>query len=1329
LQPSNFDQPSSEAVQTSTPVKPAHAKWLRIFIKTQRLAMALPLVGEFSRGIWLALAACALAGAILGGILARAPDIYAESAPKGFWNWLTTPIEFHPEMQLANFDDLDLQAVAVATDSSGRERLFVTGENALVAFSDDRGRNWTRVYYDPLMGGFAVQGKRAPFPVTYSTTSPTAGSGATQSSSSTTPLSKSPAGKSGGAPTQKSTTASPRQSPSQRQINPAPSFKKPAAKKSAAHFSWPSLVPSVLAAENPPAGTSPAGGGATSAFGASTTGSPLTLQPAPQGIPAICHRADGSLVLLLTGPRMREVVSTDFGETWGINYAAQLLGPPLPSISLEEFLAGKINLGGSPPNRLLTGTGRTGSIIGDIYLNLYLVGSSLISPHSVFLSADGQAWAVTDRPAGESIPASPASGFVYRSVQRDGNWTESFRTPGIELNDIVFTADGAMGFVVGKHGGIWRWRKSDGLWLPITRGALHPGQAPSGTSLAGSYWRLPPPWTYPLLFLALGWFLIAVAISAVPGANNLREVSAWVDSPSTPVDPTASVARISVSDRPLGENDVDHLGFRSIARGVAGFLRNPKTQLPVTLAINGNWGTGKSSLMNLICGELRRARFRPVWFNAWHHQEDENLLASLLQSVRQDAAPPVLSKGGLAFRLRLGWFRFSRYYPRAMAMVAVFIGLWAAESWYDAPDKNNAPQLRQYFQELGEKLQPPTSTQTPAGTQEAQNTPTQTSPGPAGNANAGNPASGPANGAGSQPPSGEKPGAPAKPNNSAPAQTPLLVTLLQLLAAFHEFLDGASSTVGTKPLAALYFLVRIFPSALGRLKAFQSEPASLLHTAAPGVSKQQIEAQTSFRMRFAKEFSDVTQALGENHRLVIFVDDLDRCRPGKVAEIMEAINYVTVSGDCAFILGIETHVVRAALGLSFNAMAQELEPQKNSSAGAPAPSIQDDTPEGKREKRKEFALAYVEKLINIEMNVPDLDLRKKQAFFVVDESSPALPDHFERARQIAKFGRWLGPAAAFLLVLALGWSAGRGIVRFAEWRAEVYYREQGKKEIATAKQKADAQAQSPSAAAAGQNQQPLPAPVLATETKPEQVPVVLSGEEPWPAVFFRSPVSWALVLFAVFWVAQLLTREPVPPAKDSENFARALAAWGWVAGAGLATPRATKRFLNRLRFLAMRQHPPSVQLPGLMKIMMTAEEQKRALELEQKASGDASTSAIPDDILVALAALEAYDEGRSLAAPEIVKTMNEVVTKAADSASKGDPHVAPFLAELARTVAPASPTLPAKEDEKRIRDLLAAQIKAGTLGATAMGWGQSCATNMSSYVPAYLELRGSVAFT
>jgi hypothetical protein len=67
--------------------------------------------------------------------------------------------------------------------------------------------------------------------------------------------------------------------------------------------------------------------------------------------------------------------------------------------------------------------------------------------------------------------------------------------------------------------------------------------------------------------------------------------------------------------------------------------------------------------------------------------------------------------------------------------------------------------------------------------------------------------------------------------------------------------------------------------------------------------------------------------------LVVFIDDLDRCSPAKVSQVVEAIN-LFLAGDfpnCIFVLGIDTEMVAAAL----QATHKEMIAQLPSDAGSP----------------------------------------------------------------------------------------------------------------------------------------------------------------------------------------------------------------------------------------------------------------------------------------------------------------------------------------------------------------------------------------------------------
>src|SRR5262249_34600272 len=128
----------------------------------------------------------------------------------------------------------------------------------------------------------------------------------------------------------------------------------------------------------------------------------------------------------------------------------------------------------------------------------------------------------------------------------------------------------------------------------------------SWTNYESSWW--PSPWYY------LSWVLVAFIATPAFRRPSAQHASA----------PT--IANRLVSDRPLVPGEKDALGLSRLAGGLSRFLRNENTVPPLTLAITGAWGSGKSSLMNLLAADLRGNGFCPVAFNAWHNQQEASIL-------------------------------------------------------------------------------------------------------------------------------------------------------------------------------------------------------------------------------------------------------------------------------------------------------------------------------------------------------------------------------------------------------------------------------------------------------------------------------------------------------------------------------------------------------------------------------------------------------------------------------------------------------------------------------------------------------------------------------
>lgn len=98
-----------------------------------------------------------------------------------------------------------------------------------------------------------------------------------------------------------------------------------------------------------------------------------------------------------------------------------------------------------------------------------------------------------------------------------------------------------------------------------------------------------------------------------------------------------------VSDAPSGTTKQDHLGFGPYAEALAFLIDWKSSRPPLTVAISGAWGTGKTSLAQLLRQQLKA---HGDWdddhiiceFSAWKHDDAPNLGAAFAAKVAQTAS-------------------------------------------------------------------------------------------------------------------------------------------------------------------------------------------------------------------------------------------------------------------------------------------------------------------------------------------------------------------------------------------------------------------------------------------------------------------------------------------------------------------------------------------------------------------------------------------------------------------------------------------------------------------------------------------------------------------
>ncbi len=130
------------------------------------------------------------------------------------------------------------------------------------------------------------------------------------------------------------------------------------------------------------------------------------------------------------------------------------------------------------------------------------------------------------------------------------------------------------------------------------------------------------------------------------------------------------VRSISFSDL---EAKKDSLGFGNYVSGFKRTILHKETNTPLSIAIIGEWGKGKSTFMRFLRNELEihqpggektnQITDKPyplvnravtVWFDAWQYDSEEKVLAALLQTVAKEIQSHFTPYSWLKYRLILG---------------------------------------------------------------------------------------------------------------------------------------------------------------------------------------------------------------------------------------------------------------------------------------------------------------------------------------------------------------------------------------------------------------------------------------------------------------------------------------------------------------------------------------------------------------------------------------------------------------------------------------------------------------------------------------------------
>lgn len=103
-------------------------------------------------------------------------------------------------------------------------------------------------------------------------------------------------------------------------------------------------------------------------------------------------------------------------------------------------------------------------------------------------------------------------------------------------------------------------------------------------------------------------------------ADERKEIIEILDSPKVDI----------LNDLPTSQ---DTLGFTALVRTISNIVLSKSTQTPLTIGINGQWGSGKTSLLKMIEAQVKLLDFPCIWLNAWILESSEAFFDYVYQKI------------------------------------------------------------------------------------------------------------------------------------------------------------------------------------------------------------------------------------------------------------------------------------------------------------------------------------------------------------------------------------------------------------------------------------------------------------------------------------------------------------------------------------------------------------------------------------------------------------------------------------------------------------------------------------------------------------------------
>jgi hypothetical protein len=431
----------------------------------------------------------------------------------------------------------------------------------------------------------------------------------------------------------------------------------------------------------------------------------------------------------------------------------------------------------------------------------------------------------------------------------------------------------------------------------------------------------------------LGWAdsgPIATLIGDLPAVGSTQDATA--------------LASTSFSD-PVATRDT--LGISPYVEAFARLLLHLETTTPLVIGVLGEWGKGKSSFMRLLRSALEThdrdrgatgpiaSRAVTVWFDAWQYNSEERVLAALLQAVATGIEEHFTPYSWFKYRLLLQWRALRSNWRLKYRLIGYFLvtptmfALLAVALWKLGPSIVNkdsgisverAIALFAAHWGIGFIL-------------------------------------------------------------VAAIWTFRSVRRLKLplgldLNALYDERDHVDR------VGYLGSFTEEFRRRMGQLAIMPTESLRKV-TQAEGLTDAPVHQSLTDFVRdlhrmgqwWLRPWNEVfkKQSPGrETNRVVVFIDDLDRCRPETLVEVLEAIKVTLDTPGLAFVLGMDDRYIKSGIYLKYasHIAAQDTLYGPQKSASPPDGAKTEDAPAVSRDHWPD---QYLEKIIQIGFRLPDAD--------------------------------------------------------------------------------------------------------------------------------------------------------------------------------------------------------------------------------------------------------------------------------------------------------------------------------------------------------------------